>query len=74
MPLNHDKLVARVAELRSQRDQALSQANFIAGALKQAEDLLAEWDAPAEVTSKPATEPQPLPKRRVNGAATADAH
>lgn len=64
MPLNHDKLVARVAELRSQRDQALSQANFIAGALKQAEDLLAEWDAPVEVSAPVA-----------NGHdATADAH
>lgn len=58
MPLDHAKLVARVAELRTQRDQALSQANFIAGALKIAEDLLAEWDAPAVVEDvEPAVEP-----------------
>lgn len=66
MPLNHDKLVARVAELRKQRDQALSQANFIAGALTEAEELLKTWDS----------FPEPEPSAPVaNGHdAPADAH
>ncbi len=47
MPLDHAKLVERIERLRGDKDRAVAQANAIAGALAEAEHLLALWDAPA---------------------------
>lgn len=48
MPLDHAKLVERIKTLKTERDRAAAQANAIAGALAEAEHMLALWDAPPD--------------------------